>query len=179
MYCLSTDMRKSGVWCDLAKLQDPELRRLEESLPETVMHSRADSTTRKYIYAFQRWRPWAEERCEVAIFPIQEVHFALYLQYFGEVSTSKSAVEEAVNAISWVQQIAGLPSIAESPFVHATLSGLQRKLAKPKVRKEPITADMLSAIVGSFGPDPTLTDIRLGAMALLSFAAFLRYDEVA
>ena len=133
MYCLSTDMRESSVWCELAKLQDPELRRLAESLPETVMHSRADSTTRKYIYAFQRWRAWAEERCEVAIFPIQEVHFALYLQHLGEVSASKSAVEEAVNAISWVQQIAGLPSIAESPFVRATLSGLQRKLAKPKV----------------------------------------------
>ena len=88
----------------------------------------------------------------------------------GEVSASKSAVEEAANAISWVQQITGLPSIAESPFVRATLS---------KVRKEPNTADMLSAIVGSFGPVPTLTDIRLGAMALLSFAAFLRYDEVA
>ena len=40
-------------------------------------------------------------------------------------------------------------------------------------------ADMLSAIVGSFGLVPTLTDIRLGAMVLLSFAAFLRYDEVA
>ena len=85
----------------------------------------------------------------------------------GEVSASKSTVEEAANAISWVQQITGLPSIAESPFVRATLS---------KVRKEPNTADMLSAIVGSFGPVPTLTDIHLGAMALLSFAAFLQYD---
>ena len=137
------------------------------------MHSRADSTIRKYIYAFQWWGAWAEERCEVAIFPIQEVRFALYLQHLGEVSASKSAVEKAMNAISWVQQIASLPSMAESPFVRATLSGLQRKLAKPKVRKKPITADMLLAIVGSFGPDHTLTYIRLGAMALLSVAAFL------
>ena len=103
MYCLSTDMRESGVWCELAKLQDPELRRLAESLTEMVpelrrlaesltemvpelrrlaesltemvIHSRVDSTTRKYMYAFQRWKSWAE----VAIFPIQEVHFALYL----------------------------------------------------------------------------------------------------
>ena len=101
MYCLSTDMRESGVWCELAKLQDPELRHPAVSLPETVMHSWADSTTRKYIYAFQCWRTWAEGRCEFAIFPIQEVNFALYLQHLGEVSASKSAVE-AVNAISWV-----------------------------------------------------------------------------
>ena len=176
---MSTDTLASGVWRELADLQDPEFRRLAESLPDTVMHSRADSTTRKYMYAFQRWKAWAVERCEVTVFPVQEVHFALYLQHLGEVSSSKSAVEEAVNAVSWVLQISGLPPISESPFVRATLSGLQRKLAKPKVKKEPVTVDILSALVDSFGQFPTLTDIRLGAIALLSFAAFLRYDEVA
>ena len=167
------------MWRELAELQDPELKRLAKCLPDTVMHSRADSTTGKYMYAFQRWKAWAAERREVTVFPVQEVYFALYLQHLGEVSSSKSAVGEAVNAVSWVLQISGLPPISESPFVRATLSGLQRKLSKPKVRKEPVTVDILSALVGSFGQSPTLTDIRLGAIALLSFAAFLRYDEVA
>ena len=105
--------------------------------------------------------------------------FALYLQHVGEASRSKSAVEEAVNAVSWVQQISGLQPISQSPFVCATLSGLQRKLAKPRVRKEPVTTDILSALVDSFSQFPTLTNIRLGAIALLSFLAFLQYDEVA
>ena len=61
--------------------------------------------------------------------------------------------------------------------MRATLSGL--KLAKPRVRKETVTTDILSALVDSFGQSPTLTNIRLGAIALLSFSAFLRYDEVA
>ncbi len=87
--------------------------------------------------------------------PVQEVHFALYLQHLGEVVQSKSAVEEAVNAISWVHLLSNQPPIASSPFVHATLAGLQRKLAKPKVRKEPITSDMLTAMVVSLGPSPT------------------------
>ena len=88
------------MWRELAELQDPELKRLAKSLPDTVMHSRADSTTRKYMYAFQRWKAWAAERREVTVFPVQEVHFALYLQHLGEVSSSKSTVGEAVNAIS-------------------------------------------------------------------------------
>ena len=149
--CLSTDTLTTGVWQELAELKDPELRRLAESLPETVLHSRADSTTKKYLNAFQRWKTWAVERQEVTVFPVQEVHFALYLQHVGEASRSKSAVEEAVNAVSWVQQISGLQPISQSPFVRATLSGLQRKLAKPRVRKEAITTDILSALVDSFG----------------------------
>ena len=101
---------------------------MAEALPDTVLHSRADGTTKKYLYAFQRWRQWAGLRREVAVFPVQEVHFALYLQHLGETVQSKSAVEEAVNAVSWVHQISGLPAVTASPFVRATLSGLQRKL---------------------------------------------------
>ena len=100
------------------------------------------------------------------------------MQHLGETTQSKSIVEEAVNAVGWVHQISGLPSISASPFVRATLLGLQRNLAKPKVRKEPVTADMLSPLVGSLGVFPSLSDIRLAACSLLSFAALLRYDEI-
>ena len=144
-----------------------------------MLHSRASSTTKKYLNAFCRWKEWAEPRREVSVYPVQEVHFALYLQHLDETVQSKSAVEEAVNAIGWVHQLSGRPSLTESPFVRATLSGLQRKLAKPKIRKEPITTDMLAILVDSLGSAPTLADIRLAAMSLLAFSAFLRYDELA
>ena len=168
-----------GVWEIINELQDPELKRLAGSLPDTVLRSRASSTTKKYLNAFRRWKEWAEPRHEVSVYPVQEVHFALYLQHLGETVQSKSAVEEAVNAIGWVHQLSGRPPIAASPFVRATLAGLQRKLAKPKIRKEPITTDMLAMLVDSLGSTPTLADIRLVAMSLLAFSAFLRYDELA
>ena len=113
------DVLSEGVWRTLAELQDPELKQLARSLPETVMQSRADSTTRKYICAFQRCRKWAELCQEVSVYPVNEAHFALYLQSLGDTTKSKSAVEEAVNAVGWVHQLSGLPSIAESPFVRA------------------------------------------------------------
>ena len=33
-------------------------------------------------------------------------------------------------------------------------------LAKPKVRKEPVTADMLKAMVEATGPEPPLSEVR-------------------
>ena len=163
-----------GPWETLRERQDPELRRLASLLPDTVLGSWASSTTTKYMYVFQRW---AESRQEVSVHPVQEVHCALYL---GETVGSKSAVEEAVNAVGWVHQLSGLPPIAESLFVRAALEGLQRKLAKPKVRKEPITAGMLMTWVEEgLGPNPLLADVRLVATALLAFSAFLCYDELA
>ena len=167
-----------GIWSELGSIEDPELKRLAKALPATLLHSRADSTTTKYIGAFQRWKSWAEGHQEVKVYPIEEVHFALYLQHLAETTGSKSAVEEATNAISWVQQLAGHRTIMSSPFVKTTLEGLQRKLAKPKKRKEPITPAMLNEMVRSIGMSPSLSDLRLAASSLLAFAAFLRYDEV-
>ena len=176
---LNAGQTKGSVWEAMKELQDPELRGLAGELLDTVLHSRADSTTKKYIGAFHRWETWAQAREEVTVLPVREVHLALYLQHVGAVTRSKSAVEEAVHAISWVHQISGLPSVTESPFVRSALAGLQRKLAKPKTKKEPVTQEMLAKMVDSLAPDPSLSDVRLVASALLAFAAFLRYDELA
>ena len=53
-------------------------------------------------YIFLRWKCWAEAHDEVAVFPLREIDFALYLQHLGETIGSKSTVEEAVNSIGWL-----------------------------------------------------------------------------
>ena len=72
--------------------------------------------------------------------------------------------------------MAGLEPISSSPFVRTVLAGLQRQLAKPKAKKEPVTVKMLAAMVQS--SDGLLADLRLTSMALLAFSAFLCCDEL-
>ena len=55
----------------------------EESGGPCVLRSRADSTTKKYLGAYQRWKTWAEARHEVPAFPVLAVHLALYLQHLS------------------------------------------------------------------------------------------------
>ena len=169
-------MFSQGSWTLLDSLQDPELRRLAATLPQTVLSSRADSTTRKYMYAFLKWTEWAEHKKEVSAFPVQDIQFALYLQHLSETTESRTTVEAAVNAVSWAHQLAGLNPVSSYPFVRVVLAGLQRQLAKPKKKKEPITVEMLSAMAQSV--DGSLADLRLIAMALLAFSAILRCDEL-
>ena len=123
------------MWQTIESLQDPDLKRLATCLPDTLLQGKANSTTTKYVRGFMKWKAWAGPRIEVKMFPVDEVHFALYLQHVANTTNSRASVEEAVNAISWAHQLAGLPPISSSAFVRATLAGLQRKLAKPKVKK--------------------------------------------
>ena len=81
------------------------------------------------------------------------------MQQLGDTTRSRSAVEEAVNSISWAHQLAGYPAMSESGFVYIVLDGLQCQLAKPKVRKELVTTDMMSALVDSLGTAPSLSDV--------------------
>ena len=122
-------MLSEGVWQTLDELQDTELRRLAELLPATVMRSRADSTSRKYINAFKRWKVWAEAKEEIAVFPIEEATFALYLRHIGESTQSRPAVEEVVNAVSWLHLLSGLAPINEYSFVRASYDGRFEKNA--------------------------------------------------
>ena len=77
----------------------------------------------------------------------KEVYVALYLQHLRDTSQFKAAVEAACNALAWVHSTAGFPSPTISPFVEATIEGMQRILVKPTVKKDPVTSIMLEDMV--------------------------------
>ena len=174
----SADVLSTGPWSTLKELQDVELQRLAKALPKSVLQSKATSTTKKYLGAFKRWKSWATEH-QLVVFPVEATNLALYLQHLGESKSSKSAVEEAVHGLSWAHTMAGIPTPTSSPLVQATLEGLKRTLSKPVCKKSPFTVEMLQAIVQDARKADTLSSLRLAAVCLISFAGFLRFDEVA
>ena len=172
------ELQTQDVWRSLAQMTDPRLQQLSQHLLKTVMSSKAPSTEKKYMYAFGRWKKWAESMHSIQVFPVEAIHLALYLQQLGDSTGSRAAVEEAVYALAWIHRAAGLPSPAEDPFVQTVLAGLRRVLALPTVKKKPFTSEMLDDMVQACQPEPSLGDLRLMAACLLGFAAFLRYDEI-
>jgi len=153
------------------------LQELAGKLPNTVLHSRADSTAKKYLGAFRRWKSWAAQH-QLPVLPAKEAHVALYLQHIGETVQSKSAAEEACNALTWIHSTAGLVSPVGSPLVKATLQGLQRMLAKPVQKKAPATVRMLEQMVDDARRSGSLADMRLTTACLVAFAGFFRFSEV-
>ena len=99
------------------------------------------------------------------------------MQHLSE-STESRAVEEVVHALSWLHGLAGLQPLGGSPLVKSTIEGLRRTLAKPKVRKELVTADVLKAMVETAGSVPSLTEVGLLAVCMAAFAGFMHCDEL-
>ena len=130
------------------------------------------SSNRKYAGAFRRWKRWAQDH-KLPAFPAKEQHVALYLQYID-----KATAEEAVHALNWAHNLAGLESLTQSPLVQTTLEGVRRLLAKPVQKKRPVSSDILADLVEDCCRHPTLSNVRLAAACLLAFAGFLRCDEL-
>ena len=146
VYVCPLDITLQGSWRLLDELEDPELKVLANKLPNTILHSQADSTVKKYLGTYRRWKTWAVSH-KLDPITVKPHHLELYLQHLAEISKSKVAVEEACNALSWIHSSAGLTPPLVDPFVKATLEGLQRSLAKLVVKKEPITVEALEAII--------------------------------
>ena len=75
---VSVEVLTQGAWTDLGELEDPELRGLARRLPQTIVHSRVDSTVKKYLGAFRRWKVWASQH-NMPSLPAKDSQVALYL----------------------------------------------------------------------------------------------------
>ena len=67
-------------------------------------------------------------------------------------------------------------SLASAPLLSATREGLHRKLAKPVVKKQPVSATLLQKMVQSLGHAPSLSDKCQAGVGCP--VGFCRFSEV-
>ena len=112
------------------------------------------------------------------MFSVKVSHLVLYMQSLAESTNSKLAVEEASDAIAWAHALGNCNSPTESQFVRSVLQGLQRDLPEPVTKKLPVTTEMLNVIVDDAEKSGSLADWWLTSACVVSYAAFLRFDEL-
>ena len=87
-----------------------------------AIDSRAESTVCKYLRAYSRWKGFFQAR-GVQHFPAQPAQLAIY---FEHIAGSKSAVEEACNAIAWTHEIAGIQNPSDNGVMRSIVEGCRR-----------------------------------------------------
>ena len=117
--------------------------RLAQSLPGTMLSSKEDSTGKNYLYAFARRKEWAKKKNEFAVFPVNNVQFALYLQDLAETTDSRAAVEAAANAVSWVYQLCRFGSNNSITFLACSLSRSPEEASKAEKEEGAYNADKI------------------------------------
>ena len=107
------------------------------------------------------------------LFPANPFHVVIYLQCLLQDANSRSPVLKAVYSIDWAHQMAGLSKISNHTLVPLMVSASQRLLRRPKVKKDPVTSEMLKALVESKITDqsPSISALRSVARAFSVLAS--------
>ena len=149
-------------------------------LPDFLLSSRAANTSQKYEYGFIRWKKWAlvHGLGSGDILPAGAIPFALYLMSLTQTANTASPVTSAFYSIKWFHDLCGLTSPTSSTIVVNILESAKRILAKPTVKKEVMTVDILSAMYDRLFEPGNLKSQRIICASLLAFAGFLRSSEL-
>ena len=176
----SLDVFSKGVWPEIHQIDDPELKELADSLPSIALRSKAPATVKKYAGGFSRWKKWAKSKPGIEAFPAKPFQFALYLAFLVQSAKTSAPIEEAINSLSWVHQLAVVEDPTDHPLVKQVLAGAKRILAHKTAKKEPITPEILHRMFDKFvTPAAQLPIIRTMTICLLGYAGFFRFGELA
>ena len=175
-------MFSKGRWPQIKEAltgQDSRLREIALQLPDLLLHSRADNTVKKYRYGFQKFRKWCESfNPVVTALPASDLHVSLYLAHLTN-GGSAAQIDEAITSIGWAHNVAGLSNPCLSSLVSSIREGGKRLTCHPVSKKEPITPEILNALVTLYGrSDVNLVNLRIVTMCLIGFAGFFRFSEL-
>ena len=172
-------MFSSGIWEELKGVKDPELKELAESLPPMALASRQDKTVRNYVAAFKKWRDWCSRYDEITHLPAKAHYVALYLLEISQRSKTHAPVSLAFYAISWAHRSAGLNDPTKGDLPKMVREAARRNLGQGNNKKDPVTVTAISKLVDKYSNvDSDLMELRISAICILGFAAFLRFDEL-
>ncbi|VDI01413.1 Hypothetical predicted protein, partial [Mytilus galloprovincialis] len=169
-----------GQWSDFNSqvASNNDLSSLFNQLPEFLLSSKAESTQKKYRYAFNSWCKWTSQY-SFSPLPASHLHISLYLIHLSETAKSVSKLNDAFYAIKWAHKLAGVADPSENNLVASVLEGAHRKIGHSVVKKEPITPHILKNIVCKYANNTcNLKDVRIACMCLLAYAGFFKILRV-
>ena len=163
----------------MAAAEQRPLTNYHRDVQQVMLASRAPSTVFIYKRASGTWSSCCITN-GVSVLPNSRHDVARYFLHLRNTGSPFSTIETAFYAIKWHIDCSPLASNnpCDTKFLKLLLDGMKRFSSRPVVRKEPITAEMLHKIVLQFGHSNKLTDIRMCAILLISFAGFFRNEEL-
>ena len=151
---------------------------LFKELQRTALSSKACGTVVNYTSSLNHWVKFASDH-KLVVFPVSIVDVALFFSHLATSRVSVSVIDTSYCSLKWAHDFAGVSNPMNSVFVKNIVVGAKRQNAKPTSKKSPISKEALTACCTKYERSNELTLRRDISMALLLFAWFFRFSELA
>ena len=148
----------------------------------SIWGSRKSSTVEKYCLAIRRFLKFCSERNVSMILPIDSLLAAEYLTFLQETNGTKGAVSSAISSLKWLHSfVPGLNDLnnpLNEEFLSRISQSTNRNNTKIKIRKKPLTENIISGILNKLPKDASVLKIRNALIPIMAYSLLLRHDEL-
>ena len=102
----------------------------------------------------------------------------MYITHLIDRQCSPNVINNDIYAIKWAHVLNGFSDPTENSFTQSLQESVKSLNGKPVNKKDPVTSQMIIELCSQFKDSDDLMIIRDLAMIVLSFAGFLRFDEL-
>ncbi|XP_052220347.1 uncharacterized protein LOC127837384 [Dreissena polymorpha] len=142
-----------------------------------LLDSRAETTVSKYSYQVKLFKTFCADK-QFSTLPAHAIHVALYLSNLIDAGKSDSVVSAAFYGIKWYHNINDLQDPTDNQIVKSMLECAKRVNSRPVTKKDIVDTKSLISLCDMFSDSNDVIVLRDLSMILLSYAGFLRFDEV-
>ena len=175
-----------GVWAEMDSVvrDHPELAELRDGAIISMVGSKANNTLKTYLPYTEKWRLFAV-KFGFSEYPAGSAQFILFVQELIQTAKDRKnksgVVTTAVYAVDFIHQLMGLPKPGAKDAVKLMLAGAMKILARPTVRKSPLSMEVVKKLIQHFTPsleNYTLKGIRFSVYAALAFVLEARFADI-
>lgn len=142
-----------------------------------LLAARADNTVLKYHHQAKGFIDFCIEK-GFEYRPAHSIHIAMYLSSLIDNNKSASVISAVFYAIKWYHSVNDFTDPTENSVVKSMLECAKRLNSKPIKKKDVVNSEHLIKLCDMFIESTDVIVLRDLAMILLSYAGFLRFDEL-
>ena len=159
----------------------PAVRPDFNSLFNSLLASRADSTVKKYLKEINKFLLWCRARKVSQQMPFSSSVVALYLFGLDQQLRPPAAMVVVHAALKWFHSY--VPDDGPNPLDNACCKNLiecaKRTRSSPVYKKKPVDPTIIRSITDRHGSEEaSVKDLRIAAICSLGFAGFLRFSAL-
>ena len=159
----------------------PAVRPDFNSLFNSLLVSRPESTVKKYLNEINKFLLWCRARIVSLQLQFSSSVVALYLFGLDQQLRSPAAMVLVHAALKWFHSF--VPDDGPNPLDNAFCKNLiecaKRIGSNPVCKKKPVDPTVIRSIIDRHGSEEaSVKDLRIAAICSLGFAGFLRFNEL-
>ena len=150
---------------------------VEQDMPRWLLCARSDNTVKKHSSYFGHFCKYMNSHKRSSL-PARSIDVAMYCTHLLNINKSDHVISSVIYAIKYYHNLHGYADPTDCSRVKFLQDASKRVMHKPVIKKDIISPGVIKSLFAKYHSSEDLAVIRDLAMIILSFTAFLRYDEL-